>query len=297
MAQYVIQDKDKAAFINKMNKVLSQLQPGLGVDNTSFVDVPEQEDEDKCIFVSGNDVEEKVLDQLIDRKAFNFKVKKINVNEILREIKRESGEAKDIYEKFLDNPENPRGRAKMLIDKFRRAYGEDASRMAAERFIQIYKLTPEEGYILKYLTRSDGSTIAGLGYGFDTKLKPGFVTRDKDLSEEVTRSDVKFIPKSDKLDPDSLYKGRTYFAIPINSPEPSYKEVTYNRSNNAGEYDFTFGPNVTGAHGMSLKYVNLLDKVWSNGNSRYDTVLVKDKAVADKWVAGKYNGEYKNKQQ
>jgi len=204
MAEYVLQDKDKAAFINKMNKVLSQLQPGLGVDNTSFVDVPEQEDEDKCIFVSGNEVEEKVLDQLIDRKAFNFKVKKINVNEILREIKRELGEAE-------------------------------------------------------------------------------------------YSSDVKFIPKSDKLDPDSLYKGRTYFAIPINSPEPSYKEVTYNSSNNAGEYDFTFGPNVTGAHGMSLKYVNLQDKVWSNGNSRYDTVLVKDKAVADKWVEGFYNGEYKNK--
>lgn len=204
MAEYILQDKDKAAFINKMNKVLSQLKPGLGVDNTSFVDVPEQEDEDKCIFVSGNDVEEKVLDQLIDRKAFNFKVKKISVNEILREIKRELGEA-----------EYP--------------------------------------------------------------------------------SDPKYIPRQDKLGPDDLYKGRTYFAISINSPEPSYDEVTYNRSNSVGEYGFTFGPNVTGAHGMSLKYVNLQDKVWSNGNSRYDTVLVKDKAVADKWVAGEYNGGYKNK--
>ena len=52
MAEYVLQDKDKAAFINKMNKVLSQLQPGLGVDNTSFVDVPENKDDDKCIFVT-----------------------------------------------------------------------------------------------------------------------------------------------------------------------------------------------------------------------------------------------------
>lgn len=87
MAEYVLQDKDKAAFINKMNKVLSQLNPGLGVDNTSFIDVPEQKDEDKCIFVSGNEVEEKVLDQLIDRKAFNFKVKKISLKEILQSIK------------------------------------------------------------------------------------------------------------------------------------------------------------------------------------------------------------------
>ena len=87
MAEYVLQDKDKAAFINKMNKVLSQLNPGLGVDNTSFIDVPEQEDEDKCIFVSGNEVEEKVLDQLIDRKAFNFRIKKISLKEILQSIK------------------------------------------------------------------------------------------------------------------------------------------------------------------------------------------------------------------
>jgi hypothetical protein len=89
MAEYVLQDKDKAAFINKMNKVLSQLQPGLGVDNTSFIDVPENKDEDKCIFVSGTEVEEKVLDQLISQKAFIFKVKKISLKEILKEIKQQ----------------------------------------------------------------------------------------------------------------------------------------------------------------------------------------------------------------
>jgi hypothetical protein len=87
MAEYVLQDKDKAAFINKMNKVLSQLKPGLGVDNTSFVDVPENKDEDKSIFVTGDPIEEKVLDQLIDQKTFNFKVKKISLKEILQSIK------------------------------------------------------------------------------------------------------------------------------------------------------------------------------------------------------------------
>jgi hypothetical protein len=87
MAEYVLQDKDKAAFINKMNKVLSQLQPGLGVDNTSFIDVPENKDDDKCIFVTGDPVEEKVLDQLIDQNVFNFKVKKISLKKILKEIR------------------------------------------------------------------------------------------------------------------------------------------------------------------------------------------------------------------
>ena len=204
MAEYLLQDKDKAAFINRMNKVLSQIGSGFGLDQSSFVDVPETEDDDKCIYIASTDVEEKVLDSLIDKNAFTYKVKKISVNEILREIKRDLGKV-----------EHP--------------------------------------------------------------------------------SDPKYIPRQDKLGPDDLYKGRTYLAIPINSPEPSYDEVTYNRSNSAGEYNFTFGPNVTGAHGMSLKYVNLQDKVWSNGNSRYDTVLIKDKTVADKWVAGEYNGGYKNK--
>jgi hypothetical protein len=87
MAEYLLQDKDKAAFINRMNKVLSQIGSGFGLDQSSFVDVPETEDDDKCIFIASTDVEEKVLDSLIDKNAFTYKVKKISVNEILREIK------------------------------------------------------------------------------------------------------------------------------------------------------------------------------------------------------------------
>jgi predicted RNA-binding protein len=91
MAEYVLQDKDKAAFINRMNKVLSQIGDSYGVDDTSFVDVPENEDEDKCIYIAGSPVEEKVVDSMIDQKVFSYKVKKIDVNEILREIKKENG--------------------------------------------------------------------------------------------------------------------------------------------------------------------------------------------------------------
>ena len=89
MAQYLLQDKDKAAFINRMNKVLSQIGSGFGVDQSSFVDVPETEDDDKCIFIAASDLEEKVLDSMIDKNAFTYKIKKINVNEILREIKKQ----------------------------------------------------------------------------------------------------------------------------------------------------------------------------------------------------------------
>lgn len=89
MAEYILQDKDKAAFINRMNKVLSQIGTGFGVDQSSFVDVPETEDDDKCIFIASSELEEKVLDSMIDKNAFTYKIKKVNVNEILREIKKQ----------------------------------------------------------------------------------------------------------------------------------------------------------------------------------------------------------------
>ena len=87
MAEYVLQDKDKAAFINKLNKVLSQIGGGYGVDNTSFVDVPENEQEDKCIYIAGGPVEEKVVDSMIDNKVFSYKIKKIDVDKMIKELK------------------------------------------------------------------------------------------------------------------------------------------------------------------------------------------------------------------
>jgi hypothetical protein len=89
MAEYILQDKDKAAFINRMNKILSQIGPGLGIDQSSFVDVPETEDEDKCIYVAESSIEERIVDSLIDKNVFSYKIKKINISEMLREIKKE----------------------------------------------------------------------------------------------------------------------------------------------------------------------------------------------------------------
>jgi hypothetical protein len=84
MAEYLMQDKDKAAFINRMNKVLSQIKPGLELDSNSFVDVPaEEEDDDKTIFIPTNELEEKVLDGMMDRKVFSYKIKKIDATKIL----------------------------------------------------------------------------------------------------------------------------------------------------------------------------------------------------------------------
>ena len=62
---------------------------------------------------------------------------------------------KDIYDKFLDNPSSPKGRAKSLILKFTKEYGDDASSMAVDRFASKNNLKPEEKYILKYITKND----------------------------------------------------------------------------------------------------------------------------------------------
>ena len=62
---------------------------------------------------------------------------------------------KDIYDKFLDNPSSPKGRAKSLILKFIKEYGDDASSMAVDRFAKQNNLKPEEKYILKYITKND----------------------------------------------------------------------------------------------------------------------------------------------
>jgi len=60
-----------------------------------------------------------------------------------------------IYDKFLDNPSSPKGRAKSLILKFTKEYGDDASSMAVDRFASKNNLKPEEKYILKYITKND----------------------------------------------------------------------------------------------------------------------------------------------
>jgi hypothetical protein len=62
---------------------------------------------------------------------------------------------KDIYDKFLDDPQNPKGRAKAIISKFLKQYGEDATGMAVDRFASQNNLKPEEKYILKYITKND----------------------------------------------------------------------------------------------------------------------------------------------
>lgn len=84
MAEYLLHDKDKAAFINRMNKLLKQIKPNLELDSTNFIDVPGNgSDTDMSIFVTQNPIEEKMLDMLIDKHSFSYKIKKVNLKEII----------------------------------------------------------------------------------------------------------------------------------------------------------------------------------------------------------------------
>ena len=90
---------------------------------------------------------------------FNALVRKAKskgrINEAIKNALTEKKSKKDIYDKFLDNPSSPKGRAKSLILKFTKEYGDDASSMAVDRFAKQNGLKPEEKYILKYITKND----------------------------------------------------------------------------------------------------------------------------------------------
>ena len=84
-----------------------------------------------------------------DLSNFNSLVRKAKSKGQLKEAKQ------DIYDKFLENPSSPKGRAKSLILKFTKEYGDNASSMAVDRFASKNNLKPEEKYILKFITKND----------------------------------------------------------------------------------------------------------------------------------------------
>jgi hypothetical protein len=93
MAKYfVLSDKDKAAFINQINKFLKQIDSTLGVDTNNFKDVPSiGEGEDLTLFMTASPWEEKVMDVLQKNKAFDFKVKEVNPKDMFIDIKESLG--------------------------------------------------------------------------------------------------------------------------------------------------------------------------------------------------------------
>ena len=87
MAQYLMRDRDKAAFINRMNRLLSQLEPPRELDSTNFIDIPGSGEDDKCVFVTEDSVEEQLLDAMVSKKKFSYPIKKVNLQEIVKSLK------------------------------------------------------------------------------------------------------------------------------------------------------------------------------------------------------------------
>jgi len=194
MAEYILQDKDKAAFINRMNKVLSQIGTGFGVDQSSFVDVPETEDGDKCIFIASSDIEEKVLDSLIDKNAFTYKVKKISVNEILREIKRELKEEIKYNESIING--------KSYFSEF---FGSTPSE---SEFIELIQRVPET-------VKSIEVPVATAKFNPSRKKYEGPITsQDKnDLIRIIKAMTIAF---EEEEDPITNYVIRSYYGVSKN---------------------------------------------------------------------------------
>ena len=89
MAEYLLRDRDKAAFINHMNKILGQMDPSLGLDSTNFMDIPgDNRSEDKTIFVTDDPQEISMLDTLVSKRSFSYPVKKIDLKEMVKKSRK-----------------------------------------------------------------------------------------------------------------------------------------------------------------------------------------------------------------
>ena len=120
---------------DKLVRLMPKIPKGYGGKNTGIGEYT----------ISTPDGEDIVLTQSKDKKNWFYEPSNVALK-ILNE---------DIYDKFLDNPHSPKGRAKSLILKFTKEYGDDASSMAVDRFASKNNLKPEEKYILKYITKND----------------------------------------------------------------------------------------------------------------------------------------------
>ena len=92
---------------------------------------------------------DEIVTDFATKERADAEAKRLNALQNVNEAK------KDIYDRFLENPTSPKGRAKAIISKFKKKYGEDATEMAVDRFSKQNNLKPKEKYILKYITKND----------------------------------------------------------------------------------------------------------------------------------------------
>jgi len=130
----------------------------------------------------------------------------------------------DIYDKFLSNPTSPKGRAKAIISKFIKKYGEDATEMAVDRFASQNNLKPEEKYILKYITKNNIKIASQPGGPNLSVLKEAkYQGKTVQLSSPKRGGSKKFFvyvkdPKTKKIKKVS-FGGTTGLKAKINDPE------------------------------------------------------------------------------
>ena len=123
----------------------------------------------------------------------------------------------DIYDKFLDDPQNPKGRAKAIISKFIKQYGEDASGMAVDRFAKQNNLKPEEKYILKYITKNDISISSQPGGPDFSALSEG---KDKHSVLSAIERDIKrgYLQRF-QVDEDEVYAAASKLGVRLEDGE------------------------------------------------------------------------------
>lgn len=185
----------------------------------------------------------------------------------------------DIYDKFLDDPQSPKGRAKAIISKFIKQYGKDASGMAVDRFAKQNNLKPEEKYILQYITKNDISISS----------KPG--GPDFSALKEATSKYPDFdLDKNIKYQDTSISSGMWRYTGKEQGGKGVYRNLMNDQFLGFSSDDFDFFKKHLGSHfdiSESLNEVEIGDTVKIDKNYGGGRGVVDDKVGSYVIINGK----------
>lgn len=85
MITYLFADKNKAAFVNAINKLLKNNEMGYEVSSTDLVN-PSPSKTESTLFITDDESEVRIMDNAIKTKYFKFPIEKVNLKNMKEQI-------------------------------------------------------------------------------------------------------------------------------------------------------------------------------------------------------------------
>lgn len=85
MVTYLFADKNKAAFVNAINKLLKNNELGYEVSSTDLIN-PSPSKTESTLFVTDDENEVYIMDDAIKSKYFKFPIEKVNIKNMKEQI-------------------------------------------------------------------------------------------------------------------------------------------------------------------------------------------------------------------